>query len=260
MLNIDAFRSQLNSTGWAVQNCYDITIPTQALAQRSTAIYNAQSAILQFSDDAVDWMADYFSGDTSTMAIELQAYCQQSELPSYQFQMETNRSYGPSYKIPHRPEYQDTTMTFMCGNQMNERWFFEAWMYMVMDFNTNNFNYISEYCTDIAIVQYPDFANSGSGSVGGAQVSPNYYTILIDAYPIAIAQQPLAYANNNTFQTIQVTFTYKYASAWTYINGGSNNGGQTTAIRSATGTNVPFTQTVNGPGSNNGPGTSGGLT
>jgi hypothetical protein len=250
MFDMNGFRSQVNSSGWAVQNYYDIYIPTMQLAQASTSIYNAQAAILQFSDDAWDWMADYFESDPAAMGIELQAYCQQTELPSYQFQMETNRSYGPAYKIPHRPEYQDLTMTFMCGNQMLERWFFDAWMYMVMDPDTNNFNYIDEYACDVTITQYQDFAgpatiasafnNAIGGPPGSGLAMPNYYTTLIDAFPISIAQQPLAYANNNVFQTIQVTFTYKYASAWT--NGTTNAGNRT--IRSANGQQNQFTNTV----------------
>lgn len=265
MLDIASFRAQVNDAGYAVQNRYDITIPTLQLANASTAIYNANAAILQFSDEAWDWMSDYYGGDPGATALELQAYCQQSELPSYQFQMETNRSYGPSYKIPHKPEYQDLTMTFMCGQAMNERWFFDAWMYMVMDPETNMFNYIDEYSVDIGISQLPDVpdntaANAGVSVLNGAigainqlvggaagqgqvsyTVSPNYYTYLIDAFPIAIAQQPLAYANNNVVQTIQVTFTYKYAVAF---DSGSIIGKQ---VRSANGQNVPFASTITPP-------------
>ena len=241
MLNVAQFRSQVNATGWAVQNRYDITIVGSALATQSTTIFNANNAILQYPDDAWDWMADYYGGDPVATTIELTAYCQQSELPSYQYQMETSRSYGPSFKIPHKPEYQDITMTFMCGQEMNERWFFDAWMYMVMDPVTNNFNYIHEYSTDIAIVQYPEEATGGEGS-GSVTVTPNYTTWLIDAYPISIAAQPLNYANDNVFQTIQVTFTYKFADAW---DGGSGVAAAQ-SIRSASGSNVPFTQTVSG--------------
>ena len=132
-------------------------------------------------------------------------YCDRTELPSYQFQLEQNRHYGPSFKIPHKPEYQDITMTFMCGSEMLERYIFETWMYLVMDPETNNFNYIDEYALDIDIYSYPEQTDRSGG------YNANYSTTLVEAYPIAINAQELSYEANNTIQKIQVTFTYKYA-------------------------------------------------
>lgn len=241
MLNIAQFRAQVNATGWAVQNRYDVTIYSTALAKASTIIFNANNAILQYPDEAWDWMADYYGGDPVATAVELTAYCQQSELPSYQYQMETSRSYGPSFKIPHKPEYNDLTMTFMCGAEMNERWFFDAWMYMVMDPQTNNFNYIHEYSTDICISSLEEDASGDEGS-GSITITPNYTTWLIDAFPISIAAQTLNYGNDNVVQTIQVTFTYKFANGW---DGGSGVAAAQ-AIRSASGSTVPFQQTIVG--------------
>jgi hypothetical protein len=238
-LDIAGFRALFNSVGYAVQNRYEVRIPTSILANRSTQIYQANAAKLEFSDEATDWIADYFGDDPGAMGLELQAFCEKTELPSYQFQMETQRHYGPLFKIPHMPEYQDITMTFLCDQKMLTRYFFDSWMYMVMDPETNNFNYIDEYALDIDIVQFPDVAdntaanvvasivnqatNSLSNFVGAVHngttqtltVSPNYLTTLIDAFPIAVAAQELAYDANNTIQKLSVTFTYKYAVPFT---------------------------------------------
>lgn len=261
-LDIAGFRAMMSSAGYAVPNRYDIRIPTLVLANRSQQIFQANSAILEFSDEATDWISDYFGSDPAAMGLELQAYCEKAELPSYQFQMETQRHYGPSFKIPHMPEYQDITMTFLCGQQMLERYFFESWMYMVMDPETNNFNYIDEYALDIDILQYPDvadqsadntFATAGNaliGALGGIgatnaftlSVSPNYFTTLVDAFPIAIAAQELAYDSNNTLQKLQVTFTYKFAVPF---NGKGAVTGR--SVRSGTGYNTTFSNTITPP-------------
>jgi hypothetical protein len=216
------------SSGFARQNRYQVFIPTTTLAQRSTAIYNANEAVLNYPEDTNDWIETYFDADVQAMGLELAAFCEKTELPSYQFQMETNRHYGPAFKIPHLPEYQDITMTFLCGNEMLARYFFDSWMYLVMDPMTNNFNYIDEYAVDIDIVQYKEKADRqelnavglgadllGIGGLGQQAfnyvVDPNYYTTLVDAFPIAVNAQELGYDIDNTVQKVQVTFSYKFA-------------------------------------------------
>lgn len=151
----------------------------------------------------------YPNVDLGAMALELTTFCDKSELPEYQFQLETARHYGPAFKIPHMPEYQDITMTFMCGNEMWERYFFEAWMYMIMDPYTNDFNYKNEYAVGIDLVQYKERATSVN--LNDYVVDYNYRTTLIDAFPVSIGPQELGYDTNNSIQKIQVTFSYKYA-------------------------------------------------
>lgn len=195
---------------FARQNRYDVIIPIGVLKGRSKAIYDSMASLLQFADiEATDWADDYYGLDLQEEAWQLMMYCEHTELPSYQFQMESNRHYGPSFKIPHKPEYQDITMTFMCGSEMLERYIFETWMYLVMDPETNNFNYIDEYALDIDIYSYPEHTDFYGEYV------PNYSTTLVEAYPIAVNAQELAYDANNTIQKIQVTFTYKYAIPFT---------------------------------------------
>jgi hypothetical protein len=245
-LSINDFQAQISaSDGFAKQNRFQVFLPTILIGQMSSRISQAQ--IARGVPSGWDWMGrDWYNGDMSATALELAAYCEKSELPSYQFQLETVRHYGPSFKIPHMPEYQDITMTFMCGSGMWERYFFDAWMYMVMDPFSNDFNYKDEYAMDIDIVQYYDEATSMSGGglissegfvkegttyfstpiVGGNSLSTgrlntedydtmdvdyNYMTTLVDAFPVAINAQELGYDINNSIQKVQVTFSYKFA-------------------------------------------------
>lgn len=253
---MDKITSQITaSKGFARQNRYEISIPTITLGQRSSRIYSEQLDVLQYPEESNDWMNDYFDADLGAMNLELMAYCEQTQLPSYQFQLETNSHYGPSFKIPHRAEYQDLTMTFLCGNDMLERYFFDAWMYMIMDPGTNNFNYIDEYAVDIDIVQYKERAemselntttvvNQLVGLTSGDSIKdwamiPNYVTTLVDAFPIAINTQELGYGINDSIQKLQVTFTYKFAIP--FYGKGAING------RSRRGTEERFRQTITPP-------------
>lgn len=222
---------------FARQNRYDVIIPLNLLKLRSKAIYYSNQQ-LQFADiEATDWVEDYYGLDLGAEEWQLMMYCDRTELPSYQFQMETNRHYGPSFKIPHKPEYQDITMTFLCGSEMLERYAFETWMYMVMDPETNNFNYIDEYALDINILQYPDYADSYTG-----EYNANYSTTLVEAFPIAINAQELSYEANNSIQKIQVTFTYKYATP--FSGKGSVTGRQIRGAKTTFGETINNTTTA----------------
>jgi hypothetical protein len=205
------FVSELTFTaGVAVQNRYQVSIPTMLLGQNSKVIYNLIQSNPATAGLSMDWMGTYYSGDMGQAAVELTAYCDKAQLPGYQFQTETVRHYGPSFKIPHMPEYQDITMSFMCSSGFWERYFFDAWMYMVMDPVTNNFNYKDEYSCDVIIA---------SIIPGGAPIldwdNMNYWTKLVDCFPISIQEQEVGYDMNNSIQKVVVTFSYKYAIPFT---------------------------------------------
>ena len=262
MPNIGEFIAQISSTdGFARQNRYHVVIPTGALAQKSNAIYQANAANLEYTDEATDWMGDFYGEDVADEGRTLCLYCEHTEIPGYQFQMEVNRHYGPVFKIPHLPEYNDITMTFLCGSRgylgMNERYFFDSWMYMIMDPVTNNFNYMRDYALDIDIYSYNERADSVAINFTGVAdylaaagvqtlltaagitnnfaagtrsnlysytVEPNYVTTLVDAFPIAINAQELGYGINDTVQKVQVTFTYKRAVPYSGLGSNSTLG------------------------------------
>jgi len=156
-MNILEFVSNINlSGGLARQNRYDVWIYTKSLVEISNVIARKNKENLLVPEEAVNWITDYMGFDMDVEQKALAAYCERSELPSYQFATESHRIYGPQFKIPHLPEYQDVTMTFVCGADMAEKYFFDAWMYLVMDPITNNFNYLNEYSTNIDIIQYDE--------------------------------------------------------------------------------------------------------
>jgi hypothetical protein len=243
-LNVNQFLAQVSAAqGFAKQNRYDVLIPAELLGKNSTAIFKAITVAYKTLDKPIntsDWMTDFFDADLNAQALRLTAFCEKSELPSYQFQLETVRHYGPTFKIPHMPEYQDTTMTFMCGSDMLERYFFDAWMYLVMDPISNDFNYKNEYAAEIEILQYKESAEYQNVDLTAAganyTVYCNYYTKLIDAFPIAINVQDIGYDTNNSIQKVSVTFSYKFAVP--YLGKGSTTG---TSIR---GNQAAFQDTV----------------
>lgn len=144
-----------------------------------------------------DW-AQWFGGkDASETARRLMFYCFSAEIPGVSYQTDENRYYGSQFKIPYMPQYNDVDLEFYVGDDMFERWFFEGWMHSVMDPQTQDFNYISEYSTNIDILQMDINSND------------TYWCTLLEAYPIAVNQMKLSWDSDNEIHRITVTFTYK---------------------------------------------------
>jgi hypothetical protein len=194
------------ASGFARPNRFQVFIPTTTLTSASTTISDAIKAWSEFPDtDGTDWMGmELFSVPNSMSTgnmdiIRLSAFCEKTQLPGYQFQTDVQRIYGPGFKFPHMPEWSDITMTFFCGADMKEKFFFDAWMNMVMDPISNNFNYRTEYACNIFIDQY-DVLDT-----------VQYEITLWGAYPISVSPISLSYEETNTVMSMEVTFNYQFA-------------------------------------------------
>jgi hypothetical protein len=209
----------LAANGLARLNRFQVSIPTAVLVQNSSTISQAIQAEDEFPQtDGTDWMTDYASGSSDNY--RLTAFCEKTELPGYQFQTDVHRIHGPSFKFPHMPEWSDVTMTFIVGADMEEKYFFDAWQFMVMDPGSNNFNYRSEYAVDVTIVSY-DETNTD-----------NYDITLVSAYPVSVSPIAYSYEDNNTIAKIQVTFTYKYGKPYEGASGSAAPRGQRQTFQS----------------------------
>lgn len=209
-VDISRFTAHLSQAGGLARlNRFEVIIPTRNLQTQSATIAAAVQAQDEFPDmDGTDWFA--YNVPDYDAVYRLTAFCQKSTLPGYQYQADSQRIYGPSWKVPHAPEWADVTMEFLMGTDMNEKYFFEAWQYMVMDPISNNFNYLKDYAADVCIVSIDDFD------------TPQYATWLINAWPISISPIDLSMDNNDSVMRLQVTFTYKYAS---WFSGSQRNQG-----------------------------------
>lgn len=132
------------------------------------------------------------------IARDLLYLCEATELPGRGFENLEIRYYGPTFKIPHRTEYSDISMTFVCRNESLERQFFDDWMELINPTTTYNFNFRDDYATQIRLFQYRDH---------GIENSPNYSFTLYDAFPILVNPQPVTWADDN-FLRLTINFTY----------------------------------------------------
>lgn len=214
-MNVAAFVSSINSAGGLSRpSRYLVNIYPGTLASNMAGVTNS----------GVDWLRDYAGMDSSATGQRLQMFCTASELPGFQFQTDTQRIYGPAYKFAHAPEYQDITLSFYVGADMGEKYFFDAWMYLVCDPLTNDFNYSSEYTTDIDILQCD------------VDDAATYLTTLVDAHPISLGRLQQGWDQKDQVHKLDVTFAYKTAVPF--------NGKGSTAGMGVRGQQVTFRQTV----------------
>jgi len=130
----------------------------------------------------------------------LSLQCENTELPGKTLQTADAKIYGPTFKVPYQTSFSETSFTFLCTNDFYERKLFEKWMECIMPSDTNNLRFPkgnnSRYLTNVKIVQYDDF------------IKRIFAVELIDAYPIGISNQQLAWSEDG-FHRLTVQFTYQ---------------------------------------------------
>jgi hypothetical protein len=124
--------------------------------------------------------------------------CENAELPSRTFAT-ADRKIGsnPVEKFPYQPTYNDVALTFIVGDNMNERIFFDTWQEFINPTYSFNFTYKTDYVSNITINQY-DVENDKSYSV-----------TLIDAYPVSVNQLDLDWSADGHHK-LTVVFAYSY--------------------------------------------------
>jgi len=123
--------------------------------------------------------------------------CESTNLPGRTFATMDQQTYGPTEKFPYQSTYQDIDLTFIVDDDMIQKRFFDQWMEFINPTKTYNFNYKSEYASQIIITQY-DVKNFST-----------YEVTLFEAYPIAINQLDLDWSSDG-YHKLTVTFAYTY--------------------------------------------------
>jgi hypothetical protein len=135
------------------------------------------------------------------MSRTLAMLCESAELPGKTIMTHDARVYGPNYKVPYQTQYNDTTLTFLCTNEFQERALFERWMEAIIPSDTFNPRFPksekSRYMTNIRVIKYDE------------QAKQVFVVELVDAFPIGIASQALSWGDEG-FMRLSVQFSYRY--------------------------------------------------
>jgi len=128
---------------------------------------------------------------------QLNLRCESTNLPG-RTMATAEQKFGtnPVEKHAYQANYNDLEMTFIVGNDMHEKIFFDSWMELINPTTDYNFQYKSNYAVDISINQY-DVSNNLT-----------YAGVLEEAFPIDINQLDLDWSTDS-YHKLTVVFAYR---------------------------------------------------
>ena len=137
-------------------------------------------------------------------ALEYRLNCFQAQLPGNTIAT-TDKDDG-FRSVAYKKVFADVILGFYCSGDLKELKFFQQWIDIIVDKNTNQFNVPKVYIAPITITHH----NRQWGRVAEWKLS--------DAYPKQVDAIQLDYGTNNTVMTCNVTMTYRHYDV-TYFNG-----------------------------------------
>lgn len=125
----------------------------------------------------------------------LKMRCEATELPGRTISTSSTKIYNIEEKYPYQTTYGDISLTFIVGDDMAEKKFFDAWLEWINPTTNMNMKYKTDYVVPITIYQY-DLQNNISYSVQ-----------LLDAFPVSTNGMNLDWSSDGTHK-LTVTFAY----------------------------------------------------
>lgn len=123
--------------------------------------------------------------------------CHTATLPQRTLQTwETMHNASP-IRVPYSQVYDPVTFSFYADGNADTRWFFDLWQQAAVNVKTNTMNFYDEYTSNVTI------------TVLNEADKPVYGVTLFDAYPLSVGAMDLSYSQNNNYQTVVATLTYR---------------------------------------------------
>lgn len=132
-----------------------------------------------------------FIGTSRNLALR----CENAQLPGRNLETTPMRIYGVTELFPTATTYDNITLTFLVGDDMKEKVFFDAWMNWIQPTMSYDTKYKADYSVILRVNQY------------NAQNKPTLSIDMLDAFPIAVNQLDLDWSSDAVHK-LAVTFAY----------------------------------------------------
>ena len=106
--------------------------------------------------------------------------------------------YGPEREVVTGYSFGDINAVFQCSSDMREKKYWETWQRLTYNPTTFDIGYYKDYVGTVDIHKLDE------------QERRRYGVRLMEAWPKTIGPQQLAYNDNNTYQTVEITIAYRY--------------------------------------------------
>ena len=177
-----------NSTdGMSRKNRYEVTLypPTGARGSRG----NTTNVFSKIMGDLL--------GDGTVRATGLR--CESISMPGRNMDSTPDTNiYGPEREIVTGYSFGDINAIFQCSSDMREKKYWETWQRLTFNPKTFDIGYYKDYVGTVDIHTLDE------------QEKRRYGVRLVEAWPKTIGPQQLAYNDNNTYQTVDITIAYRY--------------------------------------------------
>jgi len=125
-------------------------------------------------------------------------FCDSVQLPGTNFSTVQNRTYGEFREVPYEKLYDPCSLTFYVDGDLKVKQLFDRWTNQIQDPITRNFNYYSNYTSDLVKIFVEDLNNK-----------PKYIVGLYEVYPKTVSQVQMGYDQKDVMK-LSVSFAYKY--------------------------------------------------
>ena len=147
--------------------------------------------------------ADLPAGLSTTTNENLQYLCEAVSLPTKSLASTPQDIYGPPREIPYRETFTEAALSFILDDKFTVKRFFDKWQENIINVETGNVNYWSNFVATINITRL-------SNDASDFETADDKYKIeLREAYPSAVGEIALAHSQGNEILRLSVTFKYR---------------------------------------------------
>ena len=134
---------------------------------------------------------------------KFQYMCEAISLPTKSLASTPQDIYGPTREIPYRETFTEAALSFILDDKFTIKRFFDAWQERIINPETGNVNYWTNFVATINITRL-------SNDASGFETATDKYKIeLREAYPSAVGEIALGHTQGNEILRLSVTFKYR---------------------------------------------------
>ena len=143
------------------------------------------------------------TGLSTAVNENLQYLCESVSLPTKGIASTAQDIYGPPREIPYRETFTEAALSFIVDDAFTIKRFFDAWQERIINPETGNVNYWTNFVATINITRL-------SNDASGFETATDEYKVeLREAYPSVVGEVALGHSQGTDILKLSVTFKYR---------------------------------------------------
>ena len=130
-----------------------------------------------------------------------QYLCENVAIPTKSISGSDKFIYGTNYQMPYRQTFAESSMSFYCTRDMDEKKFFDKWQNLIVDPISGDLKFHENYTCTVTITQFSKQQTIGENGV--------YRIELLNAWPSIVAEVQYGHSQGSEIAKLPVTFQYE---------------------------------------------------